>query len=105
MEATAGTLIPKNKQLSLVAWFELYMGIEAGAPDTNTFKAKKGDLQKFVGYLEASAGTDHPDQWTKSLTEAFLRNLYKKQDLAASSDPPCRAVTARYPGRPFRSDS
>lgn len=85
MDATAGTLIPKNKQLSLVAWFELYMGIEAGAPDTNTFKAKKGDLQKFVDYLQSSAGTDHPDQWTKSVTEAFLRSLYKKQDLAAST--------------------
>ena len=85
METTAGTLIPKKRQDSLVAWFELYMGIEAGAPDTNTFKAKKGDLQKFVTYLQDSSETDHPDQWTKSVTEAFLRQLYKKQSLAAST--------------------
>jgi len=45
MDATAETLIPKKRQQSLVAWFELYMGIEAGAPDSNTFKAKKADLQ------------------------------------------------------------
>jgi len=84
-EATAGTLIPKRRQQSLVAWFELYMGIEAGAPDSNTFKAKKADLQKFVDYLQTTAGTDHPDQWTKSVTEGFLRLLYKKQELAAST--------------------
>jgi len=85
MEATAGTLIPKKRQDSLMAWFELYMGIEAGAPGTNTFKAKKGDLQKFVTYLQESSETDHPDQWTKSVTEVFLRQLYKKQSRAAST--------------------
>lgn len=84
-ETTAGTLIPKNKQESLFAWFELYMGIEAGDPESNTFKAKKRDLQQFVDFLQNSAGTDHPDQWTKSVTESFLRQLYKKRELAAST--------------------
>ena len=85
MEKTAGTLIPKKKQGSLFAWFELYMGIEAGDPESNTFKAKKRDLQQFVDFLQNSAGTDHPDQWTKSVTESFLRYLYKKRELAAST--------------------
>ena len=70
---------------SLLAWFELYLGIEVGSPETNTFRAKKGDIQKFVEYLLESAGTDHPDQWTRSLTESFLRHLRKKRGLAAST--------------------
>ncbi|MCP4191703.1 MAG: hypothetical protein GY768_13880 [Planctomycetaceae bacterium] len=53
---------PSKNGDSLVAWFELYMGIEVGSPETNTFRAKKGDIQKFAEYLVQSAGTDHPDQ-------------------------------------------
>lgn len=83
--ANARSLLPKRKQSSLAAWFELYMGIEAGAPDSNTFKAKRRDLQQFIDYLESSAGTDAPDQWTKSVTESFLRHLHKKRQLAAAT--------------------
>jgi len=75
---TADELLPVKDRDSLVAWFQLYMGIEVGSPETNTFRAKRGDVQEFVDYLVESAGTDHPDQWTKSLTEAFLRHLRKK---------------------------
>ena len=82
---TAGTLIPKSKRESLVSWFELYMGVEVGDPESNTFRAKKRDLQQFVDFLQTSAGTDHPDQWTKAITESFLRYLYKKRDLAAAT--------------------
>ena len=78
VESSADALLPPKNRNSLVAWFELYMGIEVGSPETNTFRAKKGDLQKFVEYLSDSARTDHPDQRTKSLTEAFLRHLRKK---------------------------
>ncbi len=85
MDADVGVLIPKPKRESLVAWFELYMGTEAGPSDSNTFIAKKRDLQSFVDYLQTSSGTDHPDQWTKSLTESFLRHLSKRVGLAATS--------------------
>jgi len=57
MDATASTLIPANRRQSLTAWFELYMAIEAGPKDGNTFKAKKRDLQEFLNYLTAAAGT------------------------------------------------
>ena len=76
MDATAATLLPVKKRESLFAWFELYMGTQVGDPASNTFKAKKGDLQKFIEYLTKSSGTDHPDQWTKSVTDGFLRKLY-----------------------------
>jgi len=60
---------------SLMAWCDLYMSIEAGPPKGATYRAKKGDLQSFLAYLHEAAGTDHPDQWTKSLTEGFLHYL------------------------------
>ena len=85
MSAKAGTLLSRRKQSSLASWFELYMGIEAGDPDSNTFKAKQRDLQQFIDYLQTSAGTDSPDQWTKSVTESFLRHLHKKRQLAAAT--------------------
>lgn len=84
VDSLASALIPTKNRDSLVAWLELYMRIEVGTPETNTYRAKKGDIQKFVEYLVQSAGTDHPDQWTKSLTEVFLRHLRKK-GLAAST--------------------
>jgi integrase/recombinase XerD len=78
-------LIPRNKRNSLLAWFGLYLGVEAGPPDGNTFKAKKRDLQEFIDYLRKAAGTDHPVQWTKSLTEGFLKYLQNKRGLAATT--------------------
>ena len=85
VEGSADALLPTKDRDSLVAWFELYMGLEVGSPETNTFRAKKGDIQKFVEYLLDSAGSDHPDQWTKSLTGAFLHYLRKRKGLAAST--------------------
>lgn len=85
MEATAATLLPSQRRESLVGWFELYLGIEAGPKDSNTFKAKRADLQKFVDYLTTAAGTDHPDQWTRSLTEGFLKHLFSQQKLAPTT--------------------
>lgn len=85
MDADVATLIPKRRRDSLLAWFELYMGTEAGPADSNTFKAKKRDLEAFASYLQTACGTDHPDQWTKSLTESFLRHLSKQQGLAPTS--------------------
>jgi integrase/recombinase XerD len=85
MDTTASTLIPVNRQHSLVAWFELYMAIEAGPKDTNTFKAKKRDLQEFINYLHTAASTDHLDQWTRSITQGFLKYLQKERKLAPTS--------------------
>ena len=75
MEGAAATLLPARNSASLTRWFELYMGIEAGDPEGNTFKAKRRDLQEFLDYFRAAMGGDHPDRWTKSFTEGFLRFL------------------------------
>jgi integrase/recombinase XerD len=85
MNTSATNLIPVHRRDTLVAWFELYMAIEAGPKDGNTFKAKKRDLQEFLDYLQTASGTDHPDQWTRSLTQGFLKHLHKDRKLAPTS--------------------
>jgi integrase/recombinase XerD len=74
--STAGSqLLPADRRDSLVAWLSLYMGLEAGASAENTFKAKQADLEKFLGFFQNATGCDHPDQWTRSVTTAFLKQL------------------------------
>jgi len=79
MKATAATLIPTDRRESLTAWFELYLRIEGGAEGSNTFKAKRSDLEAFLTYFLRAAGRDKPDQWTRSLTEGFLKHLQRDE--------------------------
>ncbi len=67
-------LLPPDQQQSLVAWFKLYMAFEAGAGSPNTFKAKRRDVQQFLSYFESATRSDHPDQWTRSITGGFIRH-------------------------------
>ena len=46
-------------------------------PDSNTFKAKQGDLSRFVNYFRQVSGSDHPDQWTRSVSQGFMKNLLR----------------------------
>jgi integrase/recombinase XerD len=78
MHEAAATLIPAQKRESLVAWCNLYLGIEGRAGSDNTSLAKKRDLEAFLGFLLGSAGRDHPDQWTRSVTRDFLKHLERK---------------------------
>ena len=77
MDADAGTLIPTENRNSLIAWFNLYMGIEAGHADSNTFKAKQSDLSRFINYFRRVTGSDHPDQWTRSVSQGFVKELLR----------------------------
>lgn len=85
MNATAANLIPTSRRESLTAWFELYMRIEGGPAGSNTFKAKKSDLESFLGYFLEAAGQDRPDVWTKSLTEGFLKHLQREESKSPST--------------------
>jgi integrase/recombinase XerD len=73
--AKAGGLLPASRRDSLEAWLALYMGLEAGACSDNTFRAKKRDLEGFLGYFARATSCDHPDQWTRSLTAGYLKAL------------------------------
>jgi integrase/recombinase XerD len=53
------------------------MAIEAGEPESNTFKAKQSDLSRFIGYFRQVTGSDHPDQWTRSVSQGFMKQLLR----------------------------
>lgn len=83
-KVSSQTLIPTDRRNSLAAWFSLYLGIEVGTPSadesaTHTFKAKRSDLERFLSYLTETAGDDHPDGWTKSVSTGFLRHFRKQR--------------------------
>jgi len=80
MDNAATTLLPRQKKNSLVQWFNLYLGIEGRAGSDNTFQAKRRDLESFLSFLMTAAGTDHPDQWTRSLTTDYLKHLERKEE-------------------------
>ena len=75
LPVNAEALLPAKKQDSLIAWMNLYIGLEAGASSDNTFLAKRRDLEAFLVYFRETTGSDHPDQWTRSLTSSFLKQL------------------------------
>src|SRR4051812_44645812 len=79
MNAFAPATLLGTKSQSLAEWFTLYETVEVGANSTNTQKAKHADLQAFLDYFGKVAGTDHPDQWTRSVTGGFLRHLEKEE--------------------------
>jgi integrase/recombinase XerD len=64
-----------RSQENLAAWFHRYLAEEAGANAANTFRAKSRDLSQFLHFLADQLRSDHPDDWTKSITAAFLRRL------------------------------
>ncbi len=73
--ALTSSLLPHDRRHSLTAWLEVYMTVEAAAGSPNTFRAKQRDLEAFLGYFTQTSGSDHPDQWTRSLTAGYLKAL------------------------------
>ncbi|QDV73221.1 tyrosine-type recombinase/integrase [Botrimarina mediterranea] len=78
--ASAEKLIPTSRRNSLAAWFSLYLTLEVGAPAngeeaTNTFKAKRADLERFIAFFTEFTGDDDPDQWTVATSKSFLKRL------------------------------
>ncbi|MCK4341626.1 MAG: tyrosine-type recombinase/integrase [Phycisphaerae bacterium] len=72
-------LVPARERDSLAAWFSLYMELEAGANAENTIRAKTRDLQAFLDYFVTAIGADHPDQWTRSITGDFVKQLHREK--------------------------
>lgn len=68
------TLSPANPN-SLADWVRLYGSVEAGANAANTVLAKARDLGQFMRFFADRVRSDHPDQWTKTVTAAYLRHL------------------------------
>jgi integrase/recombinase XerD len=72
-------LLPGDRRESLVAWLGFYMGLEVAASSQNTIRAKKRDLETFLTFFHWATGTDHPDQWTRPVTAAFLKELGERK--------------------------
>jgi integrase/recombinase XerD len=77
-------ILHADQRESLVAWFHLYMTLEAGAGSPNTFKAKQRDVEMFLSFFSHTTRSDHPDQWTRSITGAFGRHLQQTGKKATS---------------------
>lgn len=74
---TASSLLPAKKRNRLSAWFELYLKVEAGSAGSNTHKAKTADLARFREYFAEVTGTDIADEWTRSISQSFVKHLLK----------------------------
>jgi site-specific recombinase XerD len=60
---------------SLTAWVRHYGTYEASANAKNTVHAKARDFALFIDFFTARLRSDNPDDWTKPVTQAFLRHL------------------------------
>lgn len=53
---------------------------DRGRPRRHEYlQAKRRDLQTFLDYFLHAVGTDQPDQWTRSMTEGFLKHLLRER--------------------------
>jgi len=63
---------------SLIHWFTVYLKTMVD-PDSNTFKAKRDDIQRFLGFFHGKAKSFDCDKWTPSITKAYVRWLPKQK--------------------------
>jgi integrase/recombinase XerD len=63
---------------SLLHWFTVYLKTMVD-PDSNTFKAKRDDIQRFLGFFHGKAKSFDCDKWTPSITQAYVRWLPKQK--------------------------
>jgi integrase/recombinase XerD len=71
-------LSPTATETSLVKWLTAYCYAEvAGAPQT-TVDAKRRDFELFLGYFVTTMRSDSIDDWTPSVTLAFVDWMEKK---------------------------
>lgn len=75
----------RDRKDGLTDWCSIYL--ETQVSQGNTYRAKKGDLQKFLAFFSTFTGDTNatPDQWTKSVTEGFREYLLKSKGLAPST--------------------
>jgi integrase/recombinase XerD len=74
-----------DSQDSLAAWIREYGRLEAASNALNTVKAKARDLAAFLAFMREKVKSDHPDDWTKPVTTAFLRHLENNQGKRATT--------------------
>jgi len=74
---TGGKGSARKKENSILWWAQVYWETNvAGSPD-GTLRAKKSDLQLFLGYFSEVVGGDQVDYWTPSVSKSFRTWLQK----------------------------
>ena len=59
---------------SLTHWFTVYLKTMVD-PDSNTFRAKRDDIQRFLGFFHDKHRSFQCDKWTPSITKAYILSL------------------------------
>jgi integrase/recombinase XerD len=77
-EAEPGSVVPASSRDDLTAWLNVYMATEV-EPDSNTYRAKLGDLKWFLAYFHETTGGYECDQWTRSVSKSFLTWIQKQK--------------------------
>jgi site-specific recombinase XerD len=85
IEVKPGEPIWFDEAESLSAWIRLYGALEAASNAENTEAAKGRDLDLFMTFFRERLNSDHPNDWTKSITSAFLRHLESGQGKKATT--------------------
>lgn len=78
--AEVSEVVPASRRDDLTAWFNLYMATEV-EPDSNTFRAKVGDIRWFLTYFQETTGGFDCDQWTRSVSKSFVTWIQKQKSL------------------------
>jgi integrase/recombinase XerD len=63
---------------SLVHWFTVYLKSMVD-PDSNTFRAKRDDIQRFLAYFHDKHRSFECDKWTPSITKGYIKWLSKQR--------------------------
>jgi len=63
---------------SLTHWFTVYLKTMVD-PESNTFRAKRDDIQRFLGFFHGKHHCFDCDKWTPSITKAYIRWLPKQK--------------------------
>src|ERR1700677_2934645 len=85
VEVRPGEPVGIDEFESLSAWVRLYGALEAASNAENTMAAKRRDLDLFMAFFRERLNSDHPSDWTKSITSSFLRHLESGQGKKATT--------------------
>jgi len=78
VQSTPGIAAVVDDPDSLLHWFGQYLKVNVD-PESNTFKAKRDDLQRFLGFFHDKHKCFDCDKWTPSITKAYIRWLPKQK--------------------------
>src|SRR6266849_700600 len=77
-------VLMKRAQQSLTDLARVYFVTEVAGQARATIEAKRRDLGRFLAFYEKLYGHDRPDEWYRSVTREFLKQLRKGRPAQAT---------------------